>query len=98
MKKATFEQIISAIQTQSETISELYSKYRFDLHDTVFGRNEAELCKALKKEFNDKDDWIGYWMWELDFGAKWKPGTVIAKDGTDIPLRTVDDLWNILTK
>lgn len=98
MKKSTFKQIINAIKNQSKITSELHFKYRFDLYDSVFGRNEAEICKALKKEFNDKDNWISYWMWELDFGEKWKPGMVVAKDGTDIQLKTVDDLWNILVK
>lgn len=97
MKKSTFVQIVNTIQNQSLTISDIYRQYRFDLSNSVFGRNEAEICKALRKEFNDKDDWIGYWMWELDFGEKWMPGTV-TKDGKDIPLKTIDDLWNILTE
>lgn len=39
---------------------------------------------------------IDYYMWELDFGKKWKPGTITV-DGNDIPLRNSKDLWNILT-
>lgn len=39
---------------------------------------------------------IDYYMYELDFGKKWKPGYVIIDD-KDMPLRNSEDLWNILT-
>lgn len=43
-----------------------------------------------------EDDWIGYYCWELDMGKKWQPGTVTGKDGKDIPLGTVRDLYELL--
>lgn len=58
---------------------------------------ESEVTKYLKAQFNDEFDWISYWMWELNFGENWKPGTV-TENGNDIPLKTIDDLWNLLTK
>ncbi len=38
---------------------------------------------------------IDYYMYELDFGKKWKPGCLTIDD-KDIPLRNSEDLWNIL--
>lgn len=44
---------------------------------------------------DDEDDWIGYYCWELDMGKNWKPG-MVTKDGKDIPLGTVRDLYELL--
>ena len=38
---------------------------------------------------------IDYYMYELDFGKKWKPGCITI-DNKDIPLRNSEDLWDIL--
>ena len=44
----------------------------------------------------DEEGWIGYFMYELDWGATWKEGTITNKDGTDIKLATIEDLYEIL--
>lgn len=49
----------------------------------------------LKEEFNDENDWIEYYLYELDCGKKWVPGTVTFDD-VDIKLSTPEDLYNIL--
>ena len=46
----------------------------------------------------DKDEWIDYFCFELDFGKKWKEGVITEKDGTDIILKTAEDLYNLLEK
>ncbi len=45
---------------------------------------------------DEEDDWIGYYCWELDMGKKWHCGMVTSKDGKDIPLGTVRDLYELL--
>ncbi len=45
---------------------------------------------------DEEEDWIGYYCWELDMGKNWKPGMITAKDGKDIPLGTVRDLYELL--
>ena len=44
----------------------------------------------------DKDEWIDYFCFELDFGKKWHEGTITNDDGTDIVLKTAEDLYNLL--
>ncbi len=46
----------------------------------------------------DKDKWINYFCFDLDFGKRWKSGMVTEKDETDIKLKTVDDLYTLLCK
>ena len=45
---------------------------------------------------DEEDDWIGYYCWELDMGRDYKPGMITDKDGKDIPLGTVYDLYELL--
>lgn len=45
---------------------------------------------------NDKDNWIDYFCFELDFGKKWKKGLITKKNGTDIVLCSPEDLYDLL--
>lgn len=44
----------------------------------------------------DVDEWISYFCYELNFGKKWKEGTVKDRDGADIKLQTAEDLYTLL--
>lgn len=53
----------------------------------------------LEDNFNDSSEgWIGYWIYELNYGKEWRPGCVTLKDGTDIKLQSKEDLYNFLIK
>jgi hypothetical protein len=54
-----------------------------------------KLVELLEYEMNDWGRWINYFIYELDFGKKWKPGT-ITENGKDIPLRNAEELYDIL--
>ena len=53
----------------------------------------------LNKIFRDDDDYplIDYWIYDLDFGKRWKEGSV-THNGSDVKLETVSDLYDALTK
>ena len=55
--------------------------------------------RALNYAVDEKEgcDDISYFCWELDFGRDWYEGCVLDKDGNDIPLKTPEDLWNLIT-
>lgn len=55
-----------------------------------------KLYNLLKDLTNDSSDIIGYWLWELEFGERYEEGCVTEEDGTPIPLKTLDDVWNYL--
>ena len=58
-----------------------------------------ELLTLLEKIMHDTDGWISYYCYEIDFGREWKRGMCWADDGTtEIPLQTIEDLWNALIK
>lgn len=51
---------------------------------------------TIQTMFNDiENDWIGYWMWELNFGKRYEDG-MIQDDNGIIPLATSEDLYNLL--
>lgn len=97
MTKENFSTLLNAVKNHSNYICNLYRDYGIDFINSPVMEIESEITKYLKAQFNDTDDWISYWIWELDFGKKWKPGTVTF-EGIDVPLGTADDLWNLLTK
>ena len=72
-------------------------------HDFTTGYNNSwvvnQLVKLLKvaKDDNHRDSWIEYYMWELNFGEDYKDGAV-TENNKNIPLKTPEDLWNILKK
>ena len=55
------------------------------------------IFSVLQEVFKDEEnDWIGYYIYELDFGEKWHEGKVTDKDGIDIPLKNAESLYDIL--
>lgn len=58
---------------------------------------QNQLIKILKIAMNDNhtDSWIEYYLWELDFGRKWKKDSVKV-DGKNFRLQNAYDLWDLL--
>lgn len=56
----------------------------------------SEVIELLGKEVDDKDDWISYFIFELDFGKQNDVLQVKGCDGNEIPLKTTKDLWSII--
>ena len=99
MTKEIFIDTIQFMKTRSEQMTKLSKVFNEEFEDSCFYpyfKWEAQMCKVLKDVMQDSADWIDYYCWELDFGEKWEHGTVTEKDGTDIPLKTPEDLWNLL--
>lgn len=68
---------------------EFFQIYNCEYEDVIF----SVLQEVFKDEAND---WIGYYFYELDFGKKWCEGNVTDKEGNDIPLKTAENLYDIL--
>ena len=48
--------------------------------------------------FDDKDQWIDYWVYELDFGRRYKEGMITYSNGENISLETAEELYELLAK
>ena len=45
--------------------------------------------------FDDKDQWIDYWVYELDFGRRYKEGMITYSNGENISLETAEELYEL---
>lgn len=108
ISKELFIESINAIKQQSELDSKCTDAFRTILQqDYISGYDNSvvvgQMIKLLEELTGDKKEpvagsWIEYFIYELDFGSKYKKGDVRGKDGTIIPLATSEDLWKLLSK
>ena len=79
----------------------------FDDIDDVFGKYACEISifpslsihvviDLLAYIFSDKDQWIAYWCYGLNFGNDCKDNLVKDQNGKNIPLKTSGDLYDLL--
>lgn len=71
---------------------------RFSLDFGGFSNTVAiELILSLLMEItHDVYKDIEYFIYELEWGTKWHKGCIISQDGKDIPMKTIEDLYNLL--
>lgn len=63
------------------------------------GEKIAQTENMLTEIMGDVESgWIGYWLYELECGKRWEPGSVEDDDGKEVKLETIQDLWNVLTE
>ena len=97
--KEEFINYITAVQNVSDfqngvlDLADKYAPYS-DLGILNYPSCDDELLELLKRVMNDRDDWISYFCYEVDFGREWQPGD--TED--DIPMRTIEDLWEVLNR
>lgn len=77
----------------SKALSSICSDYCF------YGTKHATkgLLNLLKSTMKDSYEWIDYWLYELESGAKYRTGS-ITQDGKPIKLKTIADLYALLKK
>ena len=90
---------IDEFQTQLDRLTRAYTNSTKESADyihlpTLFDSN----INLLETLMGDKAEWISFWIYELDFGRKYKEGSVKYVNGENIVLKTTKDLWNLLTE
>lgn len=56
-----------------------------------------EMIDLLTDACGDREEeWIYYWVYELKCGTEYHIDSVTNSNGKPIPLRTIDDLWNVV--
>lgn len=98
ISKESFVYIIDQIKKYREVedkINEALSEFEF----CQFSMCEYEglVVKVLQDAMDDNiDGWIGYWVWELNFGEDYCEGSIVEADGTPIDISTADKLYDFL--
>ena len=99
LSKEVFINVIEDVKRKCDYQSELNDFFRNHGADGyIFQPDCSEsVLLLLENIFDDKDNWISYFCFELDFGRNWKEGMVTSKHDDDIPLSTPEDLYELLT-
>lgn len=96
-----FERHITALKELAEIesgINSLLNKYKVARENEAkihFPTLETNVVELLKTITNDTDEWIDYWIYELDFGDR-DNGNRVTIDSKPILLKTVRELWDLL--
>lgn len=101
--KELFVETINAIKKQQEHDDKCHDAFSIILPDDyVSGYDNHvlanQLTKLLKLSMNDnhEDSWIEYFIWDLEFGDKYKEGCAMYKDDTNINLSDAENLYDFL--
>jgi len=86
-----------AIRKDGDNLNVAFRKLDPDFNYISFGRYQTLILKTLRLAMRDKGEWIDYWVYELDCGKDAKAGTVKSKSGKSIPIKSISDLYSILT-
>ena len=104
LSKKEFVQIINQLKEVNDFVEETNNKAR-KLNDAIISdffnvgslsiSHEMIVLHLLEKMFNDSDI-ISYWLYELDYGKKYKEGDITEIDGTIIDISTPEKLYDFL--
>lgn len=101
-----FVDIINKLREVDDFVKETNSKAR-KLNDAIISdffnastlsiSHEHIVVELLQNIFNDKDDMIGWWLYELDYGRN-KENAWIKENGVKTYLYVAEDLYKYLIK
>ena len=103
MKRETFTNAIESIKKQHEIDNE-NAELLGKVFSNAFSANllydnstiSDAIIKLLETEMQDRHEWINYFCYELDFGRENERLKVYDSEDNEIPLKTADDLYNML--
>lgn len=98
ISKEIFIKAIGDIKNINDYGDALYSLNKeFNVDGWIFGLDGINTVLYLLKEiFKDKDEWIDYFVFELNYGKDYKQGMIKDGDGKEIDLSTSDKLYDFL--
>ena len=102
LTKEQFVHYINFIKERKEKVDQINEIFTEEFEDSVFyphTRYETELIRLLQYVFNDSDNDIDYFIYELDFGENDMAGEAIERnDGTVVSLTSPEELYDYLIK
>ena len=95
-----FKDTMERIQGMDALLNDVDEAFRkHGAYVEVDGLPGQDLCiELLGKIFHDVDGWISYWIYDLGYGKEYKHGMVTDVNGTNVPLKTPEDLYHLLVE
>lgn len=97
--KENFIEIISSCKDQRDNLNELEA-LGFEIWKTsVVDFGFIMFDNVINTNFNDEGaEWINWWFLERDNEWFSEIGKAWDKNGKEVPIETIEDLWNIVEK
>ena len=98
LSKKQFMAAATAIINQLATddkITESLQTFCTESHSFYTTELIAPMIDLLRAASGDDDQWLNYWLFDLEQGKKYKRGTVKI-DGKCVRLKTLDDVWKFI--
>ena len=99
MDKTTFKKLMNefiALRKDEDNVDKEMRKFNPDFGYFSLGRYETLFLQTMKEAMNDTSDWIPYFVYDLSFGKDATPHSVTDKRGCPIPIKTLDNLYNLI--
>lgn len=93
-----YMQIYKSILQKENKLSQALEEMSKNFGGFCFEDVHNLFLKMITSITKDKGEWISYYIFELDWGKKYQDGYVTDKDGSNIPLKTLQDLYKLLKK
>lgn len=107
ISKSEFVNIINRLKATEDTADKVNEIIRNSVDCEISDFTHAGslmICHAdivirlLQNMFNDKFENISYFIYDLDYGRKYKKGMITEADGRNIDLSTAEKLYDYLTR
>lgn len=99
MNKQEFTKILTelvSLKKDESNLNKALKKFESDFNYICFSRYENLIVKLLEIAMNDKSNWISYWIYDCNCGKDSKYGKVTDKNGKNVPIKTISDLYNLI--
>jgi hypothetical protein len=97
MKFKTFENLMTRlleIKKDEQNLNKAFNKFDPDFNHLGFGRYETLVVDIIKEALGDKNDWVGFFLYEM--GGRFSKKTMAWNGDKPIPLRNMKDLYNVI--
>lgn len=98
MTKKNFKQYMNRLlelKHIQDELNDVLKKIDPDFNFICLSKHEDLIVDLIQECMNDEADWVQYWLYELDEGKRAKKDSVRVK-GKNVPIKTLDDLYNLI--
>ena len=99
MNKQEFIKLMTelvSIKKAEDNLNTAIKNFEPDFSFVCFGRYETLVVRSLELAMNDESNWISYWIYDCDMSKK--DMKVTDKKGKKIPIKTLSNLYDLITK
>lgn len=102
LTKEEFVQALNFIKERDEAQTKIGELFENEFEDSIFwpySKWQAWGVQLLEKIMRDtENNWISYFIYELDYGTGYQDGYITDVDGSNIKMATAEDLYDFLVK